>query len=514
MRRRKFLGLSAASAAAALVGVPLLSRRGHALEFGEWPGEAEQHRLPPDVRAESVLEIFLQGGLSAWETLYLVEEYGRPDDPDHPNTMFYAFPDTGSRSIAAALQSCAFPDGTPMGVSFAQDALGADVKLGPFAHLLRQRTDMTDRMRIVVQKHTLEPHEAAVPLALTGKPVGQPSAAGLGAHIQRYFVENGPADRKAPYSYVFSTGGILGDNVSSGTSTGFHSGVARPLHIKVDNAERLTALLRRPELGEAGNRDAYDRLLASYIDQYQDRLRFGGAGEPLRSARFTELSQSAVAVTNSQAVADIMAPELFDPRGDTTCEDENGFDVPGISLEAARYLLTHPTQPARYVMVADTGLIEASGSGGYDTHTDNSHDQARNFQHMLKNLLAIVNQPGENDPNKIDLDKTLIILNTEFGRTPWEQEGGSGRNHHPYGYVTAFIGGPITASQRGIYGAIGPNGTAQTFVTPGVNRAAALLAMGIWPFSQESFAVGDINDAGTEAQGAQLATERVLGYSV
>ena len=50
-------------------------------------------------------------------------------------------------------------------------------------------------MRVVVQKHTLEPHEAAVPQALTGKPVGQPSAAGLGAHVQRFHLERGDYSR-------------------------------------------------------------------------------------------------------------------------------------------------------------------------------------------------------------------------------------------------------------------------------------------------------------------------------
>jgi hypothetical protein len=513
VKRRNFLKLSAAGAAAAAVGIPLLGRRGYALSFGEFPSEAASKRLPKDVQAQSVLEIFLQGGLSAWETLYLVEEYGRPTDPMFPNTQFYTFPTTGSRSIQDALSECAFPGGEPMGVSFATDSNGADVKLGPFAYLLRQRADMTDRMRVIVQRHTLEPHEAAVPLSLTGKPVGQPAAAGLGAHLQRYFIQNGPADRKAPYSYVFSTGGILGDNVSVATATGFHSGVARPLHIKVDNAETLTTLLRRPEIGNPDDRDRYDALLASYVEQHRNRLRWQGTGAPTRSARFTELDQSAAAVRNAQAVSDIMDDTLFTPRGDTTCNDENGFDVPGISLNAARYLLTHPSQPARYVMVADTGLIEASGRGGYDTHTDNSHDQARNFHHLLKNLTAVVNQPGEDDPTKIDLDKTMIILNTEFGRTPFAQSG-SGRNHHPYGYVTAVIGGPVTSAQKGVFGAIGPDGVADEYVSPGTNRAAAMLALGIWPFAQESLAVGDINDAGTELDGVQLATERVLGYSL
>ena len=98
--------------------------------------------------------------------------------------------------------------------------------------------------------------------------------------------------------------------------------------------------------------------------------------------------------------------------------------------------------------VSDVGLYEASGGGGYDTHTDNAHDTARNFDNVLRSLAQVINEPGESDPKKLDLDDTLIILNTEFGRTPVRQDGGSGRNHHPYGYVTAFIGGPIRPAER------------------------------------------------------------------
>jgi hypothetical protein len=82
-------------------------------------------------------------------------------------------------------------------------------------------------MRLVVQKHALEPHEAAVPQALTGRPVGQPAAAGLGTHVQRFFTERAAADRKAPHSYVFATGGLAGDNVSAAASAGIHPGVTR-----------------------------------------------------------------------------------------------------------------------------------------------------------------------------------------------------------------------------------------------------------------------------------------------
>ena len=184
-----------------------------------------------------------------------------------------------------------------------------------------------------------------------------------------------------------------------------------------------------------------------------------------------------------------------------------------MSLNAARHLLTHPTEPARYVCVSDVGLYEASGGGGYDTHSANSFDTARNFNNMLRNLLSIINGPGETDALKLSLDDTMIILNMEFGRTPWAQDGGDGRNHHPYGYVTAFIGGPITADQKGIHGNIRADGVAQAYASPAENRAAALLAMGIWPFSPEAFAVSDVRGATGEEDGALAAIEHYLGYA-
>jgi hypothetical protein len=516
LNRRKFLKVSAAGAAAAAVGGPLMwTRRSQAATFGEFPTNAMDALLPENVRAKKVLEIFMYGGLSPWETLYMVEEYGRPDDPQYPNQQFHTFVGTNRGSIENALGACAFPSAEPMGVSFAQDALGADVKLGPFAYRLRQRTDLTDRMRILVQEHTLEPHEAAVPQALTGKPVGQPSAAGLGSHVQRFFSETGGAARQSPYSYVFATGGLAGDNVSAAAATGAHPGLARPLLIKIDNAQGFADLLARAEVGSLDARDKYDQLIDVYTEQYQQRLRWNGEGEAVRSRRFTDLSQAVTAIGGVDAVRSVMDQSLFVDRAGSACGDDNNADVPGMSLNAARHLLTHPTEPARYVCVSDIGLYEASGGGGYDTHSQNSFDTARNFDNLMRNLGDIVNAPGENDASKLDLDDTLIILNTEFGRTPYPQDGSTGRNHHPYGYVTALIGGPITSAQRGIFGAIGPNGVASgVAVKPSENRMAALLALGIWPFAPEAFAVSDVRGAADEASGARLVIERALGYSL
>jgi len=511
MQRRTFLRGAGAAGAAVVVG-RWFRGTSWADPFGEPPPSARSVMLPVERQTKRVLEVFLYGGLSQWESLYLVRGYGRPSDPMYANQQYYTFDNDSTTGTRRALTQCGFPAGAEIGQAFARDALGVDVELGPFAQRLWARPDITARMRLVVQRHKLEPHEAAVPQALTGRPVGQPAAAGLGAHIQRYHADRDPGDRAAPWSYVFATGGLAGDNVSAAAATGVHPGAARPLLIKIDNAETFARLLGREEVRAGGPVEPYDALMREYVDAYGQRLAWQGT--PARSRRFADLTVAAGTVAKADAIAAVLDPQLFVTRPGTACTRTRQRDIPGMSLAAARSLLTHPTQPARYVCVSDTGLYEASGGGGYDTHDANAIDTARNFDNLLRSLLEIINGPGEADPTKLSLDDTLIILNTEFGRTPWAQDGGDGRNHHPYGYVTAFIGGTITTAEHGIYGAIGPDGRAETAATPSENRIAALLAQGIWPFSPEAFAVSDVTGAISEEDAAQKATARVLGVTL
>jgi hypothetical protein len=462
-----------------------------------------------------VLEIFLYGGISPWETFYTVEQYGRPDDPTFPKQQIHTFLDDGPSSIKKALDSCGASAVSPLGAPFATDALGVQVNLGPFAHVFSQRPDIADRTRLLVQQHRLEPHEAAVPQALTGRPVGQPSAAGLGSHIQRYFREKeAQSGRSAPYSYLFATGGITSDNVDAAVSTGAHPGDARPLKITITNAAGFTRLLARGQVSSAGDPALYDELMQVYVDQYRQRLRFPGRDGTVRSRRFNELALAVDTVGRVATIREVLPDTLFTVRPGESCGRVNPMNVPGMSLNAARHLLMHPTESARYVCVSDIGLFQASGGGGYDTHTDNSHDTAQNLLNVLNDLFSIIKKPGEVDATKLDLNDTLIVLNTEFGRTPTAQDGGSGRNHWPYGYVTAMIGGPITSAERGIFGSIGPDGRAGLSVTPAQNRIGALLALGIWPFSPESFAVADSPGAGNELGAALDVTARVLGIQL
>ena len=498
MRRRSFL-TAAAGASAALAAGPWI-RRSRAATFGAFPAGTSSVQLPEAERAKKVLEIYLYGGLSAWETLYFVRDYGTPDDPQHPNTQYYAY----ANANAAAMASCG---AAAIDRPFALDANGAMVQLGPFAHRLWDRADVVDRMRLVVQRHNLEPHEAAVPMGLTGRPVGQPNAAGLGAHVQRARLDGGATpDRASPHSYVFATGGITSDNIAAAASAGTHIGAARPLMIKTDNAESFTALLDRPTVG--AHRASHDALVDAYAAQYQERLTWPEHGR-VRSARADDLIVAHASTKRADAIGGVVTADLFAPRTAQVC-GLSRRSIPLMGLTAARHLLTHPTEPASYVCVSDTGLYEASGGGGYDTHTQNATDTAVNFDNLLRALLDIINAPGEDDPTKLSLDDTLVILNTEFGRTPWRQ-GNSGRNHHPYGYATAFIGGPITTAHKGVAGAIGRDGFASAFATPAENRMGALLALGIWPFAAESFNVSDAPSATSELAAAQQAMAKFLG---
>ncbi|WP_437780988.1 DUF1501 domain-containing protein [Sorangium sp. So ce1097] len=519
MRRRRFLKCGAALGAMAAGGT-LFRSTGASAAFGDTPEAYRQIGLPPELRAENILEVFLYGGLTTWETFYGVEEYGRPDDPNPElrATQLYTFHDPASPKdsvLAAALGACGRAGDGARLVPFARDALGMNVHLGPLLAPLIARKDILDRMRIVVTRHDLEPHEAAIPYALCGRTLGSPQMACLGAHVQRHAMERGDPARSAPYAYTFTDLGVPGDNLRASLATGLHPATARPLLLRASSDEFLP-LLQRPKLGDPPQRAAFDRLLSRYVDQYRDRVRYDRQGEPLRAARLSELSQTIRSVASAHELDAVLDSALFEQTVSPLCggTGETAVNAPAICLRIIAHLLAHPTLPARYCCFVDPGLVMADGGGGYDTHAETCLTQTMNLGNTLTELLSHVRSPDEQGPEadgKIDLDRTLIILNMEFGRSPGAQNE-LGRNHWPYGYVTVYLGGPIREAQRGIYGAIGPDGRATTYVKPPEQRIAALLALGIWPFAQEGFGVSDVEGTRNEGESAVAALARVLGH--
>jgi len=527
MKRRNFLKAAAVGGAAAAASVSMKTRRASAVPlFGDVPADHASIMLPKENQVTSILECFMYGGITPWEGFYCVPDYGVEGQTWHK-----AYP----VDFLNAAKACSYSDPS-LFTNFAKDSDGRDIFLSPFLAPLIAREDLTNRMRIVVNRHSLEPHEAAIPLTMAGATLGSPSLASLGSHVSRYFVDHDlEAKHPAPFGYgIIGSGNFIStDNILTMLATGLHPGAARPLHIKMNDAARLSALINRTPIGSLDERARYDALLATYFSQYQDRLKFASTGDILRAPRFGELSAAANSLAHAKEIQDLLAPEYLTKVAGSACFSRSGSQVPGVgtvsttpvsatanypamSLKMAVHLLTHPTAAAAHCMVVDAGLVAADGGGGYDTHRETPYTQSHNLKAFFDGLLPLVNKPGETDPSKLDLNKTMIILNMEFGRTPGLQSPttNTGRNHWPYGYTQVYIGGPITNAQRGIYGAIPESGQASTYTTPTENRIAALLAMGIWPFDQASFSSAQVQDSSSESNAVKSVLKRVLGYTV
>ena len=489
MRRRDLLWTAAASAGALL---PPLAWAG----WGAAPSATTRDLLlPAGVRAERVLEVFLYGGLGPFESFYVVEENGRADDPRYPSEQFHLFAD----AHAAVFGGCGLE--APWLQPFGRDGLGQAVSLGPLTAPLWARPDILARLRILVHRHALEPHEAAIPYALSGHRLGATRLAGLGAAVQRHCLEHDTTGRRVPYSYVlYPSTEISTDNLRAASAVGLHPGAARPFNLRISEQITLQRALMRANVGS--HREAYDALLAHYAQDAA--LRYGRAASLARADH--QWAQEALA--GADALREVFDDLALSPEEGQAC-GASGFSSVATSLKLAAHLLTHPSAPARHITVVDGGLVPASGGGGYDVHTLHLPDTARNLTHTLATLADHIRRPGTSDPELIDLDETMIVLNTEFGRTPFRQVAGSdGTNHHPYGYVTVLIGGPATA---GVLGGIGPDGLASRYLTPTESRAAVLAAMGIYPFSNASFAVGDLRELSDERDGLAWLNEVVLG---
>lgn len=533
MKRRNFLKAAGiGGAAAAAIGTRVRPASAVAA-FGDVPAENASVMLPQAQQATSILECFMYGGITPWEGFYCVPDYGSTT----ARTWHKAYPvDFANAQIACGYD---VSDSTKIFTAFANDSDGRQIFLSPFLKPLIARTDVTDRMRIVVNSHTLEPHEAAIPLAISGKTLGSPSLSSLGSHVAAYGVEHDVDGlHPAPFAYGFSIAAsfVPTDNILTMLATGLHPGYARPLHIKIDNATRLSGLLNRVGVGSLDDRSRYDALMQVYDAQYQARLNFGKTGEALRAPRFGELTSAVSSLAHASDIQAMLDPSYLDKtatstltacyaKGTGTLPDTSTIstsmyptkaggngDYPQMSLALAVHLLTHPQFPAKHCCVIDTGIQEADGGGGYDTHSETPFTQSHNLFNFFRALLPLINAPGENNPLKLDLNKTMIILNMEFGRTPGLQTGKStGRNHWPYGYTQVYIGGP---AQKGVYGAIAESGQATTSTTPTENRIAGLLALGIYPFAAESYSGSNVTGQTEEAPAITSVLSRVLGVTV
>jgi len=163
---------------------------------------------------------------------------------------------------------------------------------------------------------------------------------------------------------------------------------------------------------------------------------------------------------------------------------------------------------ARYALWVDAGLRPAL-DGGHDTHRDHLDHAPPNYAHTLAALADRINAPGEDDPDKLDLDRTLIAITSEFGRTPTIEDDRNGLGHWPHAGVTVLLGGPVRAPA--VIGAVDPQSALATaFATPTEIRMALLMALGIHPLAPDAFLPTDAHRA-ADPRAALLRLRTLLG---
>jgi hypothetical protein len=152
-----------------------------------------------------------------------------------------------------------------------------------------------------------------------------------------------------------------------------------------------------------------------------------------------------------------------------------GDHIGGQSMLLARRL-TEAGVPIVQVCCAAGDLNGGSGDM-WDTHSDNFNRLKNNLLPPLdRGLSALL----EDLADRGTLDETLVVLLTDFGRTP-RINGSRGRDHYPYAYSVALAGAGIQGGQ--VYGSTDKNGAhpATKACGPEDFHATIFKALGISP---------------------------------
>lgn len=146
-----------------------------------------------------------------------------------------------------------------------------------------------------------------------------------------------------------------------------------------------------------------------------------------------------------QNAFDLMSSDSAINAFDLNKEDDGMKEFYGKNAAGMRFLL------GRRLVEAGVRFVTIT-YGGWDHHDNIAGQMANNLQPFDKAFGALINDLD----NRGMLDSTLVIVGTEFGRTP-KINPTSGRDHWPRVYSTIMAGGGI---KRGIvHGKSDPTGT-------------------------------------------------------
>ena len=105
---------------------------------------------------------------------------------------------------------------------------------------------------------------------------------------------------------------------------------------------------------------------------------------------------------------------------------------------------------ARRLTAAGVRFVEVE-LDGWDSHVDNHRQVAEQCGKLDGPLAALLEDLAASGR----LDRTLVVLATEFGRSPYIDEN-AGRNHHPFGFTCLLAGAGITGGA--VYGSTDATG--------------------------------------------------------
>jgi hypothetical protein len=438
--RRSFLrAAGAAGLGAALAGLP---------------GRARGLGAPPPGCGYKLLEVFVHSAPSHRETLWI--------EANPAGSRWW----TQTGALTGANPTVAAPQTSVRSTRCRRVTSTGGVYLGPCAAPL-VGTPLFDRLRLVALRHDVPAHDQAAHLALTGALPGRPGGACRGAAIQRAL---GAGNRVA---YVCAPTDLPQPIARSAVDPGALSAAHRPVLVPVGDPDFL-ARLGRP------GRGADDDLLRHYRDRYAARLSRGGART--RSVHFDGY--------------DAHLDQLLD-AGSLQAVLSGG---PSLAVAQPTFASNHATQAvalaahllasgARYAAaVVHGGLESCDTHAGQRSHDENYVIHAGNLWGLLRALrLAVQNQT-------LDLDSTLIVVHSEFGRRPSDPSDGAGTEHWTEGYPALLLGGPLqtrtlantidfAATPHGR--AVGGLQGAPTAFSPTDLHAALLLAAGVDPFGPD-----------------------------
>lgn len=485
-------------------------------------------------RSYKVLEIFLVGGASAWDSFgahttawdLLREAHERGgcgvDVPGADARLTFA----GAHRLAPAVR--------PLEMELPYSGRAGSTRPGR----------LFEHMRILPIRHGDQNHITAIPLSLHGLPSSQQRMCATGASLARRFGQT-PLPRSFALSPIRPVFGI-----ESADAVGLLPGWTRPMLVDLTGAEQLGARLRRAHFSEAaGGTEAHDALLATYQAQYRQRATPLGCEGPLRSrglaAYETALDMLGRIGSASESFERTRIASAPFPRAEDGATPTELFcrplsiasaaaasavggatNAPHATLDLAIRLLSEPSGSVRHVVMFDTDLVHDANLFTYDRH-DFLADYQDNALHATLSRLAYHIRELN-----VDLRDTLVVLNTEFGRTAGLEVNLSmgqdrGRNHNPSASFSVLIGGPTVGPY--VWGDFVPEGLAGTSVgwtnganstlepsfalPPAASRAAILLAAGVHPLTgPELFEVSDLGRAAIRARGSlpPLSTENVF----